>query len=188
MRRITLGRFFPILALLRNLASKLAHGTAQWSHRTSWTAPAIKSWKEAWAAIEANEPIPYVQSEVTSITTWSDASMQGWCIILQDQAGNFPVWRQGKWSASQGKQHINVLEAWAAQRAAEAAAAFLGDLTETLEMRVDNSAVKGALAKGHSANYLMNEAVSVVRNLFPRVNVTWVPSAKMLADYGSRNF
>jgi hypothetical protein len=126
-----------------------------------------------------------------SATLFTDASEGGWGAVLCFDSGE--VYAAGeRWSDSEAKCGIAVLECDAVQKALRAFACRLLDVGR-LELRVDNTSVEHAIRRGAARSEDLNTALlPVLQKLAKsvpscRVSVGYVPTGQNPADGPSRS-
>lgn len=155
--------------------------------------PCLRSfWRTLHANICRNMPFQrralFAQTSHTTVTLFSDSSLDGWGVILIINNKRF-LCDCGKWNVS---EPIMILEARALLRGLR----FLETLgldNIILHIKVDNTSLYHSIQNAHSRNFLLNHLSGLilqhVRNLsIISWTISWVETTRMIADAASRIF
>lgn len=184
---VRLCRMAGLVDWVRVQAAKLSRGALAWDGAVTvsdafWSDVA---WLEKWYVQSDAWHVPRpLAPEMWDAAVWTDASEQGWGVVWQSGGGKRAWEEWGEWAR---REHIFVLELRAAERGVKAA---LAAGARSVALFVDNAAVQGVLARGHSAHRLANE---ILVRLFDELErkgavlvTTWIPTDTMPADDPSR--
>lgn len=123
-------------------------------------------------------------------TLYSDASNEGWGAVLIDEETQ-QVWVTGeRWKGHYVQAHINVKEAAGLRLGIAAFKQLIGAIVDPL---VDNTSALGAIEKGYSPSYELNQEILAIHHTVTNLNVKlrsprYVKSSQNPADFWSRHF
>ena len=143
--------------------------------------PSSESHWERWVeTVRRNEWRTTVRAEAVS-DVFTDASGTGYGAIAF-RSDSTVVICAGRWTETESRKHINVLEAVAARKALE-----LLDTDDAVRLWVDNTSVLFAIRKTRSRSFLLNNELRKIFNRGKRIlSVQYVHTSENPADVWSR--
>ena len=176
--------YFP-LKWYRRIAADFARGIASMTKRVNvWSC--IRKDLCHWAAfLSKNTPAPVFRTGITPATLYTDASETGYGAVLFI---NGKVYVSGAaWTGTDVGTHINILEAEALSRAlVRFKDVLVGSL---LTIKIDNTSVIGAMDRGYSSSFAMNNKIGYLIGslmLVGAYTIEYVASKSNLSDGESR--
>ena len=176
--------YFP-LKWYRRIAADFARGVATMTKRVNvWSC--IRMDLCHWADfLSKNSPAPVFRTGITPATLYTDASKTGYGAVLFI---NGKVYVSGAaWTGTDVGAHINLLEAEALSRAlAKFKDVLAGSL---LRIKIDNTSVIGAMERGYSSSFAMNNKIGYLigsLKLVGAYTIEYVASKMNISDGESR--
>ena len=135
------------------------------------------------ANVPVRPPDPLFPSRLQVFT---DSSQFGWGVIIIDQNSSRTLIRGGRFM---NPHHINVKEAMAVKISIDIIRSEFHTFPRAISFFIDNTSVLGALRRGRSPAFLLNQIVCQVKDLIPsstHISFAYIPSSQNPADAPSR--
>lgn len=189
--RVPLSKYYFAIKFLRRKLSEINRETLKRSEIINVPASALKNYKAWQADLNSAKARSLPQEEGRkAYTLWTDSSLVGWGAVLIEDATQRIRIVAGKWTPAEQMAHINILEINAVALGLER---FLCLDGAVVQPRIDNTSALGAIKKGYSHSYDLNEGARTIQEITKRRNILlkkpqFVRSADNIADHWSRVF